>query len=49
MDAGMIATAPSAVREQVRAWLTELLTAEDCTIELPEPEDWSSWDETRRI
>jgi phenylacetate-CoA oxygenase PaaI subunit len=44
MEAGMVATAPDQVREQVRAWLTELLAAEDATVELPDPEDWSGWD-----
>jgi len=46
--AGMLATGPADVREQVRSWLTALLDAEGCAAELPEPQDWTGWDETRR-
>jgi ring-1,2-phenylacetyl-CoA epoxidase subunit PaaC len=44
----MVAVGPAGVREQVRAWLGDLLAAEGCQVPLPEPEDWSGWDETRR-
>ena len=40
---------PAAVRAQVRAWLSELLAAEGCDVPLPEPQDWSGWDEKRRF
>jgi 1,2-phenylacetyl-CoA epoxidase catalytic subunit len=46
---GMIAVRPGSVREQVRTWLDELLFAEGCAVTLPEPEDWSGWDEKRRF
>jgi 1,2-phenylacetyl-CoA epoxidase catalytic subunit len=46
---GMVAAPPGKIREQVRDWLDELLAAEGCTAELPEPEDWSGWDERRRF
>jgi hypothetical protein len=35
-------------REQVRAWLRELLDAEGVSVELDEPTDWSHWDAGRR-
>ena len=44
-----VAAGPAAVREQVRAWLDDLLRAEGCEVALPEPEDWSGWDEKRRF
>jgi 1,2-phenylacetyl-CoA epoxidase catalytic subunit len=40
---GMIGRDPAAQREQVRAWLADLVG-----VELPEPEDWSRWDPERR-
>jgi 1,2-phenylacetyl-CoA epoxidase catalytic subunit len=46
---GMIAVRPGSVREQVRTWLDELLFTEGCAVTLPEPEDWSGWDEKRRF
>jgi 1,2-phenylacetyl-CoA epoxidase catalytic subunit len=49
LAAGMLAYGPAEVRRQVRDWLTELLAAEGCAAELTEPEDWSGWDESRRI
>jgi len=48
LEAGMIARGPAAQREQVRAWLVALLAAEDVTIALEEPSDWSHWDAKRR-
>jgi ring-1,2-phenylacetyl-CoA epoxidase subunit PaaC len=49
LAAGMLAQGPAEVRRQVRDWLTELLAREGCAPELPEPADWSGWDESRRI
>jgi 1,2-phenylacetyl-CoA epoxidase catalytic subunit len=46
---GMIAVRPGSVREQVRTWLDELLFTEGCAVTLPEPEDWSGWDDKRRF
>ena len=48
LDAGMISRDAAAQREQVRAWLTELLAGEGVTIALDEPSDWSDWDPERR-
>jgi 1,2-phenylacetyl-CoA epoxidase catalytic subunit len=48
LDAGMIKRDAAQQREQVRAWLVELLAAEGVAIELDEPADWSSWDAERR-
>jgi 1,2-phenylacetyl-CoA epoxidase catalytic subunit len=46
--AGMAGAGPAEIREQVRSWLGGLLEAEGCAPALPEPEDWSAWDATRR-
>ena len=48
---GEVAAGPAAVREQVRAWLDDLLREEGCEVPLPEPEpeDWTGWDENRRF
>ena len=46
---GEVAAGPAAVREQVRAWLDDLLREQGCEVPLPEPEDWSGWDENRRF
>jgi 1,2-phenylacetyl-CoA epoxidase catalytic subunit len=48
LEAGMIARGPAAQREQVRAWLVDLLAGEGVTIALDEPADWSRWDPARR-
>jgi 1,2-phenylacetyl-CoA epoxidase catalytic subunit len=48
LDAGMIKRDAAQQREQVRAWLVDLLAAEGVAIELDEPADWSSWDAERR-
>jgi ring-1,2-phenylacetyl-CoA epoxidase subunit PaaC len=48
VEAGMIRRDAAAQREQVRAWLVDLLAAEGASIELAEPADWSSWDPERR-
>jgi 1,2-phenylacetyl-CoA epoxidase catalytic subunit len=46
---GMLAAGPGEVREQVRSWLSALLRAEGCEVDLPEPSDWSRWDGKRRV
>jgi phenylacetate-CoA oxygenase PaaI subunit len=45
---GMLKTDAAAQREQVRRWLTDLLSSENVAIDLPEPTDWSDWDPVRR-
>jgi phenylacetate-CoA oxygenase PaaI subunit len=49
MAEGMLGKSPAELREQVREWLRAVLDGEDCSVELPEPSDWSGWDETRRF
>jgi hypothetical protein len=44
----MLKTDAAAQREQVRRWLTDLLSSENVAIDLPEPTDWSDWDRVRR-
>ena len=48
LELGMIKRGPVAQREQVRAWLVDLLAAQSVTIALEEPSDWSRWDPQRR-
>jgi ring-1,2-phenylacetyl-CoA epoxidase subunit PaaC len=49
VDVGMIAHDPAHQREQVRAWLVELLAGVGVAVALDEPSDWSRWDpDTRR-
>ena len=45
---GMVHRDPAQHREQVRAWLAELLAGEGAAITLEEPSDWSRWDPDRR-
>jgi ring-1,2-phenylacetyl-CoA epoxidase subunit PaaC len=45
---GMVAEGPEAVRARVRGWLLALLAAEDATVALDDPSDWSTWDERAR-
>jgi 1,2-phenylacetyl-CoA epoxidase catalytic subunit len=45
---GMVSEGPAAVRARVRDWLSALLDAEGCALALPEPHDWSEWDEEHR-
>jgi hypothetical protein len=48
VELGMFRRDPASQREQVRAWLVDLLAAEGVTITLDEPTDWSRWDAERR-
>jgi 1,2-phenylacetyl-CoA epoxidase catalytic subunit len=48
LEAGMVQRDPSHQREQMRAWLVELLAAEGVTITLDEPTDWAGWDPATR-
>ena len=48
LSEGMIARDAAAQREQVRAWLVELLGAEGVEIAVDEPSDWSGWDPALR-
>jgi phenylacetate-CoA oxygenase PaaI subunit len=45
---GMVGEGPSAVRDRVRKWLTELLDAQGVEVGLEEPTNWSGWDEEHR-
>ncbi len=45
---GMVSESPATVRARVRDWLAGLLAEEGVEIELPEPADWSGWDEEHR-
>ena len=45
---GMVAEGPDAVRGRVRDWLAGLLAAEQASVRLEEPTDWSGWDERQR-
>ena len=48
MAEGMLRSAPGEIRRRVRDWLIERLHASGCAVQLPEPEDWSDWDERYR-
>lgn len=48
LDAGLVRRDPAYQREQVRAWLVDLLAGEGVAIALDDPEDWSAWDPTTR-
>jgi 1,2-phenylacetyl-CoA epoxidase catalytic subunit len=45
---GMVHRDAGQQREQVRAWLVELLAGEGVELALQEPADWSRWDPDRR-
>jgi ring-1,2-phenylacetyl-CoA epoxidase subunit PaaC len=47
-EAGMVCRDPAYQREQVRAWLVDLLAREGVAITLEEPADWSRWDAANR-
>jgi 1,2-phenylacetyl-CoA epoxidase catalytic subunit len=48
IEQGMVREGPEAVRARVRDWLAGLLDAEGIAVELPDPADWSDWDEEHR-
>jgi 1,2-phenylacetyl-CoA epoxidase catalytic subunit len=48
LEAGLVSEGPAAQRERVRAWAVNLAAGEGVELTLPEPEDWSRWDATRR-
>jgi ring-1,2-phenylacetyl-CoA epoxidase subunit PaaC len=45
---GMVSEGPESIRRRVREWLTALLEASGSGAHLPEPDDWSGWDERYR-
>ncbi len=45
---GMVSEGPAFVRGRVRSWLEALLAGEGATVPLPEPRDFSEWDERYR-
>jgi ring-1,2-phenylacetyl-CoA epoxidase subunit PaaC len=45
---GMLDEGPAQVRRQVRHWLTALMDGEGHPVTLPDPSDWSHWDERTR-
>jgi ring-1,2-phenylacetyl-CoA epoxidase subunit PaaC len=50
VDAGLVGSGPAQQRALVRDWLVALLGAEDVTLALEEPSDWTGWDpSTRRV
>ena len=48
IERGMVADGPAAIRDRVRRWLLGLLEAQDVTVALEEPADWSAWSPERR-
>jgi len=48
LEARMVSDGPSAIRRQVREWLSGLLHAEGWGTALADPTDWTTWDETAR-
>jgi 1,2-phenylacetyl-CoA epoxidase catalytic subunit len=48
VTAGLVSKTGGDQRQQVRAWLTELLGGEGVEIQLAEFTDWSGWDPQRR-
>ena len=44
----MVSDTPDQIRARVRDWLVARLGAAGCEASLPEPTDWSDWDEERR-
>ena len=45
---GMVSEGPAAVRGQVRRWLGAQLDELGCAVALPDPPDWSDWDQEHR-
>jgi 1,2-phenylacetyl-CoA epoxidase catalytic subunit len=48
IEAGMVRHDPAYQREQVRAWLVDLLAGAGVALTLEEPADWSRWDAATR-
>ena len=48
VDERLVAHGPDHLRDQMTSWLTSLLAAQDTTIALEPPTDWSRWDADRR-
>ncbi len=44
----MLSQGPAAIREQVRGWLSGVLSVHGAGMALDEPVDWSNWDEEHR-
>ena len=44
----MVSEGPAAIRERVRSWLAQLLSAHGCEVALAEPADWDGWVQERR-
>jgi 1,2-phenylacetyl-CoA epoxidase catalytic subunit len=45
---GMVSDTPDQVRARVRDWLVARLATAGCESSLPDPSDWSDWDEQSR-
>ena len=48
MTEGMVADGPEAIRARVRDWLVARLGAAGADVSLPDPADWSDWNERTR-
>ena len=48
MAEGMVADGPDAIRARVRDWLVARLGAAGADVALPDPADWSDWNERTR-
>jgi 1,2-phenylacetyl-CoA epoxidase catalytic subunit len=48
IECGMVDEGPAAVRDRVRTWLTSVFAREGVALALPEPADWSGWNELHR-
>ena len=43
---GMVSEGPAAIRNRVRRWMSELFAAQQTSLTLEEPVDWTGWDES---
>lgn len=48
LEEGMVSEGPDEIRARVRVWLADRLGAAGARADLPDPEDWSDWDEPYR-
>jgi ring-1,2-phenylacetyl-CoA epoxidase subunit PaaC len=48
VEQGMLSEGPAQIRRRVRDWLTALMQAEGHPVTLPDPGDWSHWDQRAR-